>query len=84
MDAFADIEQLTYGESASREIVTFILTFSLEMVISVERMDGEVITQIREDVHTFESVRSSVGLEVETGSGLDGVYILLSGMQQDV
>ena len=63
MDAFADIEQLTYGESALREIVTFILTFSLEMVISVEGMDGDVITQIREDVHTFESVRSSVGLE---------------------
>ena len=43
MDAFADIEQLTYGESALREIVTFILTFSLEKVISAEGMDGEVI-----------------------------------------
>ena len=40
MDAFAGMEQLTYGELAVREIETFIVIFSLEMVASVEGKIG--------------------------------------------
>lgn len=34
MDALAGVEQLTYGELAVREIDTFIVIFTLEMVAS--------------------------------------------------
>ena len=44
-DAFAGAEQLAYGESTVREMVTFIVIFSPAMVPSVDGMKGLVKSQ---------------------------------------
>ena len=45
MDAFAGREQLTYGELAVREMETFIVIFTLEMVASADGRDRLTISE---------------------------------------